>query len=124
MRVSKDNNGLPVYRSIALDGQVLFREMEEYAFHADGAYALEVLRDGDGQPYLFHLTAGEHTLTIRVVLEENYALIRRIMAVDDTLSDVILQLTMLTGPNADANYDYDILKAMPLLLETLAQVRM
>lgn len=124
MRVSKDNNGLPVYRSIALDGQVLFREMEEYAFHADGAYALEVLRDGDGQPYLFHLTAGEHTLTIRVVLEENYALIRRIMAVDDTLSDVILQLTMLTGPNADANYDYDILKAMPLLPETLAQVRM
>lgn len=123
MRVYKDNGGLPVYRSITLDGYVPFKEMEEYAFMTDGEYGLETLSDAENNPYLFYLDAGEHTLSMRITLEGNYALIRRIMGIDDVLSSVILQLTMITGPNADMNYDYDILKAMPELPQAMADAQ-
>lgn len=123
LRALNDLSGLPVYRTLLIDGDVPFSEMVGYSFPYSQEYRVETLCAADGEPYLFKLDKGEHTLTMRITFEANYRLIRSMMALDDLLSKVTLDLLMLTGPNPDLNYDYDIRKAMPGIDADLAKLQ-
>ena len=112
-------NGLPVYRQIMIDGEIPFSEMKEYKFTYLNSWRTEVLQDDEGNPYLFYLTEGEHELTMTVKTGPLRDVIFSLY--DDTLllSKVIRQIIMLTGINPDVNYEYDLHKNIPDLIDNL-----
>jgi len=60
------NGSANAYRTVKLDGNVPFREMLRYKFAPNSAMDIAPLSDDDGEPYLFYLTEGTHTLEMTV----------------------------------------------------------
>ena len=54
-------------RKIMLDGAVLFQEMERYGFAYGWGWKEDVLADDTGDPYVFYIKEGRHTLRIEAV---------------------------------------------------------
>ncbi|MCL2255146.1 MAG: ABC transporter substrate-binding protein, partial [Lachnospiraceae bacterium] len=54
--------GVHVSRRVYINGEIPFAEMSEYAFHYKQNYREDVFSDSDGNPYLFYLEAGSHTI--------------------------------------------------------------
>lgn len=55
------------YRKIMLDGTVPFQEMERRGFAYGWGWKEEALADDTGDPYVFYIKAGRHTLRIEAV---------------------------------------------------------
>ena len=111
-------NGMNAYRQILIDDEVPFSELEEYAFPYARGWYTEVLSDSTGMPYAFYLTAGEHTLTVKAVMAcELTAAISQIQEITDTLSSQYRKILLITGAEPDSNYDYDLEKSIPDLLD-------
>ncbi len=107
------NDGLPSYRSIAIDGEVPFEELLEYEFEYSSNWYLETLSDEDGDPYLFYLTAGTHTITMTVKFGELAELLASLEEDIAVLSEMLLNINMLTGDDPDPNYDYQFFEKIP-----------
>lgn len=124
MRVQQSwNNGLASCRQIRIDGQVPFQEMATYAFPYMRDWYTHTLSDEDGEPYLFYLGEGTHTISFTVKLSEAITQALAIMkACSEKLSLVVRQITLITGADPDPNYDYDLEKAIPDLLDTFQQI--
>ncbi len=115
-------NGLPSYRRIEVDGEVPFKEFENKKFLYGSKWRMETMADEDGDPYYLYLEKGHHTLTMTVTLGELADMVDRINRDSLVLSDLILQITMLVGQNADTNYDYRLDERIPDLIPTLQEI--
>lgn len=113
------NDGLPSHRQIAIDGKVPFKEMQEYKFKFNENWRGETLQDSSGEPYLFYLTEGEHELTMTVKMGPFREVIEGLEEDSELLSNIILQITMITGDSPDYNYEYDLEIKIPDLLDNL-----
>lgn len=104
---------LPACRMLLLDGNVPFSEMSCYRIPYQEELQIYTL------PYLYALTAGRHTMSLIVNSAEFYPVILELGAVNDELSQLMLELVMLVGANPDPNYDYDVEKGIPDIEERL-----
>lgn len=110
------NDGLSSYRQIAIDGEVPFEEFLEYEFPFTGQkYQLETLGDDEGNPYLVYLEAGDHTMTMTVKFGDLAAIVDSLEEDIATLSDMVLNITLVAGSDPDPNYDYRFFKSIPNL---------
>ncbi len=107
------DDGMPSYRTVMIDGEIPFAELMEYRFDYSSRFKTFTLSDSDGNPYLFYLEAGEHTLTLTVTLGEMTDIIQSLYKDMMLLSDVILDITKLTGNDPDPNYDYRFFENIP-----------
>lgn len=120
--VQNYNDGLPTYRKIEIDGVVPFEEMLSYKFRYSDSWYIETLSDEEGNPYLFYLEEGKHTLSMTVSLADyQYPL----ELIEDTLNDIsqaYRDIRLLTGMDIDINYEYDFFKNIPDLKERLENI--
>lgn len=116
------NYGLPVYRTIRIDGKVPFAEMAAYRFQPDTKWRTEYLRDDAGEPYRFYFDRGKHTISMEVVAGDMTSVIRRLDADMDVLSELYLDITLITTSDPDVNYDYQLDVKLPHLMDTLQQL--
>lgn len=114
--------GLPVYRTIAIDGEVPFEEMLQYTFSYNRNWVTETLSDQNGEPYLFYLTKGEHTLTMTVKMSANCDLIQGIKDDMDVVSSLLTNIKRITGEEPDLNYEYHLDEKIPNLVQSLREV--
>ena len=113
------NDGLPSYRQIKIDGQVPFAEWDCYSFTYRDNWYSKVLDDENGQPYLVWLDVGRHTLTMTVKMGP-YAQIEEVLSTTTKdLSALIRRIKKVTGEDPDTNYDYEIVKNVPGVVEDL-----
>lgn len=117
LRLLQNNNGLISHRQILIDGKVPFREIDEYEFEHNDKYHTEVI--GGEEPYLFYLTKGEHTLSMRAVVGEMADSIQHLQEVSDAIGLMTHDIQMITGTSPDPNFDYEIDKKMPYLIEEI-----
>lgn len=110
----KWNDGLASYRKIEIDGSVPFSELLAVKFPYSNQWETMVLGDGK-EDYLFSLSKGSHTMTMTVVIGEYTQTVHRLYDLITLLSDVVLDITMLTGSDPDPNYDYQFFKYIPTL---------
>ncbi|MBE6974180.1 MAG: hypothetical protein E7436_01635, partial [Ruminococcaceae bacterium] len=90
-------DGLPVYRQIAIDGEVPFEELLAYRFEYNKEWYIETLHQGE-DPYLFYFEEGvTHTITMTVMAAEYTDLIVSLHYDSQKLTDYLLKVTMLTG---------------------------
>lgn len=113
------NYGLPSYRRIEIDGKVPFSEMSAYCFLPDTKWRTEYLSDDSKEPYLFYLTKGSHTLSMSAVTGDLTAAVRQLDSDMDVLSDLYLDITLITTSDPDENYDYQLDERIPELMDTL-----
>lgn len=112
-------SGLPVYRQISINGKVPFKEMLEYRIPFMRRWNLEILRDDNDEPFLFYLEEGDNTLTMTVKTGKYTEIIHSVDEDGRILSDLLLDITMITGSDPDPNYEYELDKRIPHLIDTL-----
>ena len=110
----KWNDGLPSFRKVEIDGKVPFSELLSYKFVYSTKWETEIFSDGN-DPYLFELSEGKHTITLTVVQGEFSEIVHSLYDITSYLSDMMLDITMLTGNDPDPNYDYQFFKFIPTL---------
>ena len=113
------NYGIPVYRRIAVDGKVPFKEFAAYRFYPDTKWRTEVLSDENDNPYLLYLSRGKHIISMSVVAGDYTDIIAQLDNDMDVLSDLFLKITFITTTDPDTNYDYQLDEKIPGLLDTM-----
>ncbi|NLC68319.1 MAG: hypothetical protein GX754_05935 [Clostridiaceae bacterium] len=119
MRVLQSyNDGLPSHRQIAIDGKVPFKEFLEYKFDYGTSWNSEVLKDEKGEPYLFYLEKGEHTLTMTVKMGSLTPIIQSLNADTLLISEVLTDIYKITGSNPDPTMIMNFLRPFQILKAT------
>ena len=116
-----DNQGVTVVRSMEIDGEIPFEEAGQLHFYYDNSWQIQALGDGE-ESYQFDLTAGTHTLTMRVALDQDLAEILRMTDGCVTrLNAIYRQLLMIIGTSPDSMRDYQLDIKAPDALQQLAE---
>ncbi|MBO7217544.1 MAG: extracellular solute-binding protein, partial [Clostridia bacterium] len=113
------NDGLPVYRQIKIDGEVPFAEFDCYSFAYNDNWYSTIVSNGENEPYYVWLDEGEHTLTLTVKLGEYRKVEETLFTATNKLSAIIRRIKMITGEDPDNNYDYEIVKNVPGIIEEI-----
>lgn len=92
-----------VFRSIYVNGEILFDALNAYEFKHTGAqkWAYETLQDAEGNPYLFYLTAGTHTITMRAESEPLEQALRYLQLIIDHINKFSLDIRKIAGKEVD-----------------------
>lgn len=109
----------PVFRRIAIDGQVPFVELDSYLFPYAPEWTYEVLSGDDGEPFLFLLEEGSHTLTMTVNLEPMRSLAELLTETMQGINELALQIKRLTGNRVDRFRDWALTEYIPNIEELL-----
>lgn len=108
-----------VYRTLKIDGKIPFAEAAEINFPYGLKWQFKEFCDNSDNDYLFHLTKGEHTLSLSVTLADISEVFRRLDEIVEPLGDLYLDMVMITGENPDNNRDYELQNQIPGFEETL-----
>ncbi len=111
--------GIFVSREVRIDGEVPFEEASAIRFNYDKEWQVAPLSDDEGNAYQFYLEAGKHTVEFEVVLGDMAKILQQADAIMQSINNDYLEITKLTGPEADANRDYGFARIMP---ETIADL--
>lgn len=109
MRVKqKQATGMNVHRNIYINGEIPFRELENYAFVHHNDWRIQTLGTPE-EPYLFYFEAGQtHTLTMEVSLGHYGPLIAQIQSSIANLNKLYREILIYTGPEPDPFRDYQL----------------
>ena len=122
------NDGVPSYRRIMINGETPCAELAEVPFAYDTNWQTVVLGNGkegeEKQEYYFYFEEGKtHTLSMAVTMGDVREIVQ--MMYDDMtrLSEMMLEISKLTGNDPDPNYDYKFFKYIPTLEADFHSVR-
>lgn len=108
-------NGMVVYRDIYIDGEMPFKEMQNYAFTYVNDWRMQTLGTND-EAFLFYLEAGTHELSMEVSLGVYGQLISDLQDVINNLNKIYREILIYTGPSPDPFRDYELVNRIPNLL--------
>ena len=124
LRVGQNtDDNMPVFRQIAVDGEVPFQEFACYRFDYHRDWYTQPLADEEGAPYALWLDAGDHTLTLTAKMGVYGEVMEDLIALSRRYSQLIRRIKMITGNDPDLNYDYEIVKNVPGILDDFAAIR-
>jgi ABC-type glycerol-3-phosphate transport system substrate-binding protein len=115
--------GIYVSRRIMIDGEVPFKEMEDYGFTYASGWRTDVLSDEEGNAYSFYLEEGQHTLRMEVVLGDFSEVISSVQDCVSQLNAIYRKVIRITGVSPDSYRDYQIESSLPGLGEEMTVVR-
>ena len=117
----KYSNGLDVFRQIKIDEKVPFEEFLSYKFEYKN-WQNTVLSSSEGQPYMIYLEEGPHTIELIVKTAEYAEILNGLESTLNTFSKVIQGVMKITGISPDPNFDYELDKKLPQLMENLKEI--
>lgn len=115
--------GIYVSRKVMIDGEVPFKEMEDYGFTYDSGWRTDVLQDEEGNPYQFYLEEGTHTIRMEVVLGDFSEVISSVQDCVSQLNSIYRKVIRITGVSPDTYRDYQIASSLPGLKAEMTAVR-
>lgn len=115
--------GIYVSRRIYIDGEVPFKELENYGFTYNAGWRQDILSDEEGNAYDFYLEAGTHTIKMEVVLGEFSEVISSVQDCVSQLNAIYRKVMRITGVKPDTYRDYQIAASLPELNEEMVAVR-
>ena len=117
----KFNDGLSSFRQILIDGQVPYAEFSAFEFEDAGWRTVRA--GGEKDPYLVYLAAGPHTLTMRVKTSAYTEILYEMEKNLDLYYETVQSIILITSISPDANFDYQLFKKLPGLLDALSAIR-
>ncbi len=115
--------GIYVSRKIYIDGEVPFKELENYGFSYESGWREDVLADEDDNPYSFYLEAGQHTIRMEVVLGDFSDTIAQVQDCVSKLNAIYRKVIRITGVSPDTYRDYQIESSLPTIVDEITEVR-
>lgn len=118
---SNEKPDFSVFRSIAIDGEIPFREVESYAFTPTGTgkWEVETLANSDGEPFWFYFEKGEHTLTLRAETSPIQQSLDTMQLMIDHINQFALDIRKITGKEVDRNRTWKLTSFLPQTAEIL-----
>jgi ABC-type glycerol-3-phosphate transport system substrate-binding protein len=110
-----DRPDFSVFRSIAINGQVPFKEVEYYAFKptSTARWGVETLQDAQGNPYWFYLEKGQQTLTLRAETAPIQESLDTLQLMIDHINQFALDIRKITGKEVDRNRTWKLTSFLP-----------
>lgn len=112
--------GMLVYRSIKIDGETPFREMEQVSFPYGVSWQTCTL--GGDEPFAIYLTRGTHTLTMTPTTGDLAPLMARVDSVVNDLNILYRRIIMITSTTPDLYRDYFLEEAIPGLMDSMTML--
>ena len=106
-------------RTVYIDGQVPFSDLEAVTFAYNTGWEMRTLGDRDGNPFRFFLTKGTHTIRMEVTLGEMGPVLKRVEDSIFRLNQIYRKLLVLTGANPDRFRDYKLNSVYPEAIEAM-----
>lgn len=113
------NDGRSSYRQIAIDGQVPYDTLLAYEFPYDTNWQYVTLKNTDGSPMYFYLAEGTHTLRMTCKIGPMATLVNQLTGLSLDVSAALRDITKVTGSSIDPNFQYELHKKIPGLMESL-----
>ncbi|MDQ0058929.1 extracellular solute-binding protein [Paenibacillus harenae] len=110
-------DGLPVQRTLYLDGEIPFDEMKAINFKYEANWQMTPL--GDEKPYWFYLEEGRHTIRMEVMVGALGEVFERVQDVSRKMSFISRETLLYTGTNPDPNREWELDKVIPNLIPRL-----
>lgn len=115
-------NEIASYRTIEIDGEVPFAEMEAHEFPYDQNWVFRPLADASGEPYRFYLTKGTHTIRMTACIGPLMPVVNALYSDALMISNILMDISRLTGNDPDPNYDYAFFERIPTLKQQLTEL--
>ena len=112
-------DGLVSHRQIAINGEVPFKEVNEYQFEFDRRWRTEVLSDANGEPYLFYLKEGENEISLTVKMGGLREVLIGLEEDNIMLANLIRRIVTITSTEPDPHFDYKLETKIPGLITDL-----
>lgn len=109
------------YRTITMDGEIPFKELEHYKFDYANKWQTEILGNGK-EDYYFYLTKGVHTLGLEADITPYNDLINVISDSIEQVNHLTLQIKKLVGSTVDENRDWEISDYIPNIQTNLNKI--
>ena len=88
-------------RTVYIDGEIPFEEMEEISFEYENDWNNLTLADADGNPYKIYLTEGTHTIRLEATLGGSGILLEELEDSIYRLNQIYRKLLVYTGATPD-----------------------
>ena len=106
-------------RSVYIDGEIPFREMESISFQYDTSWRMCTLADEAGTPYRFYLTKGKHDIRLEVTMGDMGPILQRVENSIFNLNLIYRKILVLTGATPDRFRDYNIPAVYPEVMQAM-----
>ena len=106
-------------RTVYIDGEIPFREMETVTFGYNTSWEMRTLSDADGNPYRFFLKKGAHTIRMEVTMGEMGPVLKEVEDSVYRLNQIYRKLLVLTGASPDRFRDYKLNEVYPEVIEAM-----
>lgn len=113
---------LPHHRAVLIDGKIPFAELEEFSFPYEKEWQVVTLGKDEKNPYLFYMTKGEHEITMEVRIGPMRDVIRTLEDVSRDMAVISRKIIMITGFEPDKNFEWDLDKRIPDLVDQLGRL--
>ena len=106
-------------RTVYIDGEVPFEDMETVTFSYNTGWEMRTLGDREGNPFRFYLKKGSHTIRMEVTLGEMGPVLKEVEDSIYRLNQIYRKLLVLTGVNPDRFRDYNLAKVYPEAIQAM-----
>ncbi len=109
--------GLYTARSVKIDDELLFSELENVRFDYSSNWQLKIL--GADKPFYVYLEKGIHTISMTPTVTELSEDISRVNAVVTDLDEIYNSIIMVTGTDPDMYRDYYLDESIPGMIDRM-----
>ena len=106
-------------RTVYIDGQVPFEDLEAVTFAYNTGWEMRTLADKAGTPFRFYLAKGSHTIRLEVTLGEMGPVLKEVEDSIFRLNQIYRKLLVLTGVTPDRFRDYKLASTYPEVIEAM-----
>ena len=106
-------------RTVLIDGEVPFKELEEISFEYENDWNCMDLASEDGTPFNFYLTKGQHTIRLEAALGGMGAILEEMEDSTYRLNQIYRRILVYTGASPDVYRDYHIETTYPEIMEAM-----
>ena len=106
-------------RTLYIDGEIPFKEVEEISFPYTNNWDLITLSDENGNPYNFYLTKGTHTIRLEASLGELGNILEEIEDSTYRLNQIYRKILVYTGASPDQYRDYHVETTYPEVMKAM-----
>lgn len=106
-------------RTVYIDGEVPFKELQDVAFSYSNDWECLTLADADNVPYDFYLTKGTHTVRLEASLGGLGTILEDLSDSTFRLNQIYRRILVYTGANPDQYRDYHIDTTYPEIMQAM-----
>ena len=107
-------------RSLLIDGEVPFKEVEDIGFAYNNDWDVLTLADENDTPYKFYLTKGTHNIRLEATLGDIGSILEDLEDSTYRLNEMYRNILVYTGATPDQYRDYNLEKVYPEVIDAMA----